>query len=222
MEEKGIEFVIKTRTDTYLNFEDLINSFFREYDKRGDRRIIGTTVSHLPTFLIHDLYFMSETKVLRDFCEAILSFDRFEFIESVHREMILKHAYRDYRREIGVPDWAYFPFYPPTGVCSETRRIFQYMIENIYFSLDSQLFYYTLWRGEYYEKGHIDNLVKPKERIRKYNLPALITTDWRRYYNFREQVYEEKIPATAIIKIGLGEYGWYGWNLVRKVVRYFL
>ncbi|MEK7227487.1 MAG: WavE lipopolysaccharide synthesis family protein [Patescibacteria group bacterium] len=213
LEKDNIDYAVKTRTDIYLDFGKLLGSFFK-----NDTKKIGATVMHPKTFLLHDLYFVAELKKLKDFCEAILSFDRFEFIPSVHREMVLKHAYVEYRNKIGVPDWAYFPVYPPTGVNAATRKIFDYMFENVYFSLPPSIFKETLWRGTYFPEDHVSSLTKGNVSSRKYNVPAFISTDWQRYFAFRQEVYGKKMVLQDKITANLGKWGWDLWNLTRKVV----
>ncbi|MDO8424114.1 MAG: WavE lipopolysaccharide synthesis family protein [bacterium] len=215
LEKSGIEYAVKTRTDISLDFEALVQDFFSTTRELGT---IGTTVMHPKTFLLHDLYFMAELKTLKSFCEAIVAFNKFEFIPSVHREMVLKHAYAGYRDKIGVPDWAYFPIYPPVGVSAATRKIFDYMFKNVYFSLSPDVFKQTLWRGTYFPDDHISSLTKGKSSSRRINIPALIATDWERYFHFRKQVSGREISWRDRIIIQIGKAGWWLWNLMRKVV----
>jgi hypothetical protein len=214
LEKSGIDYVIKTRTDISLPLDKLLESFFAH-----DTTKIGATVVHPTTFLLHDLYFVAELKVLKKFCEAIEAYDKFEFIPSVHRDMILKHAYLEYRSQIGVPDWAYFPFYPPSGISVNTRKIFDYMFEHVYFSLSPEVFRETLWRGTPFPEDHISSLTKGKVSDRKYNIPAFISTDWGRYFHFRQEVRGESIGWSDKLAIMIGKYGWKAWNLLREVVR---
>lgn len=213
LEKSEVDYAVKTRTDTYLPFDKLLESFFA-----GDTKKIGATVVHPPTFLLHDLYFIAEFEMLKKFCEAILAYDKFEFISSVHREMILKHAFVVYREAIGVPDWAYFPAWPPGGVSKKTKKVFDYMFKNVYFSLHPEVFRQTVWRGAYFEKEHVDSLVNPKSSGRKYNLPALISTDWKRYFHFRREIAGKKISWHDRLIVLLGAGGWKLWNLLRKLV----
>lgn len=217
LEKNGVDYAVKTRTDIYLDFNKLLESFFA-----GDTKKIGATVVHPQTFLLHDLYFMAELKVLKNFCESILAYDKFEFIGSVHREMILKHAYAEYREIIAVPDWAYFPVYPPDGVSLATRKIFDYMFENVYFSLAHEIFKETLWRGTYFPDDHVSSLTKRKLSSRKYNVPAFISTDWERYFYFRREFSGTEISWRNRMQIQIGKLGWKLWKLIRKMVRYFL
>ncbi len=219
LEKSGIDYVVKTRTDISLDFDKLLKSFFSLMEKNKNPNAIGATVVQPQTFLLHDLYFIAELGVLKSFCESIIAFDKFEFISSVHREMVLKHAFVDYRKEINVKDSAYFPIYPPTGANAETRKIFDYMLNNVYFSLDPEIFKKTLWRGTYFPEDHVRSLTKGHSSSRKYNIPALISTDWKRYFHFLLQTSGRKITFLDQIKIIIGGLGWKTWNLIRAIVR---
>lgn len=219
LEKSGMDYAVKIRTDIYLDLEKLINSFFSTLEKRENKQSIGTTVIHPATYLLHDLYFISDLKALKEFCESIIAYDKFEFIQSVHRDMLLKHAYKEYKDKIGVPDWAYFPVFPPGGVSGSTRKIFDYMFENVYFSLDPEIFRATLWRGTYFEKKHVSSLVDRRKSVRRYNIPALISIDWERYFNFRKEVLGGSIKWVDKILIWLGSKGWVLWDRIRWVGR---
>jgi hypothetical protein len=220
LEKSGIGRAVKVRTDIYLDLKALLDSFASGMEKEADERLIYATVSNPPTFLLHDLYFAASLPALKDFCESVLAYERFEFIPSVHREMILKHAYFTYKEQIGVPDWAYFPFSPPAGACSETAAIFEYMFANIYRTLDTGIFRSTLWRGTYFEEKHVSALIEKKDqKAKKRHLPGIMTTDWKRYYAFREQI--GGFPASTIekIKAVAGELMWNAWNKSREIGR---
>ena len=218
LEKDGIEYAVKTRTDTYLPFDKLLDSFFT-----NDTGKIGATVMYPKTFLLHDLYFVAKLNNLKKFCEAILAYNKFEFISSVHREMILKHAYVEYRQEIKVPDWAYFPYFPPDGVSAATRKVFNYMFDNVFFSLAPEVWKETMWRGTYFSEDHFLNLLGSKDKKqRRYNLPALIATDWHRYYTFRKEVSGSSISIPEKLRIALGKSGWQLWNRLRSLVRIVL
>ncbi|MBX4199185.1 WavE lipopolysaccharide synthesis family protein [Candidatus Parcubacteria bacterium] len=218
LEKSGIDYAIKTRTDTYLDIKKLVDSFLADVESNTNSRAIYATAIQPSTFLLHDLYFASTTKAMIEFCEAILAYDRFEFISSVHREMVLKHAYSEYREVIGVPDYAYFPFYPPVGVSADTRKIFDYMFTHVFFSIDPDVFWSTLWRGAHYEKDHVSSLLEHKQGGRKYNIPALISTDWERYFHFRQETKGEVVTLLDKIVIKTGKWGWEAWNLFRAAV----
>src|SRR3989344_1568605 len=218
LEKSGIEYVVKTRTDIYLDLASLVESFFK-----NDTNKIGATIVYPDNFLLHDLYFVARLENLKKFCEAIMAYGNFEFISSVHREIVLKPAYFLYREAIKVPDWAYFPNFPPDGVSAVTRRVFNYIFENHFFSLPPEIWRGTLWRGTRFAKDHFSNLLGSRShKLGKYNLPSLITTDWKRYFQFRKEVYGKGISTIDNIKIHLGKLGWDIWNLTRKMIRYFL
>lgn len=218
LEKNGMDYAVKMRTDSHVDLKTLLSSFFSHLEHSHNHRAIGATVVHGPTFLLHDLYFVAELPVLKEFCESIEAYDQFEFISSVHREMVLKHAYYSYKDEIDVPDWAYFPLAPGTGVCADTRKIFDYMFSHVYFSLNPKIFRETLWRGACYEKEHVDRLVV-EDYIRKYNIPALIAIDWKRYYHFRAEQSGLRPSLGDKTKIVIGQWGWASWEFTKKVVR---
>ncbi len=217
LEKSGIEYAIKTRTDTYLDLNKLIESFFA-----NDTKKIGTTMIHPPTYLLHDLYFMAELKNLKRFCEAVLAFRRFEFISSVHRDMLLKHAFVEYRDKIGVNDSDYFPNFPPDGISLGVRKIFDYMFANAYFSLGPEIWRGTLWRGTHFAPDHFASLLHGNKSTRIYNLPALITTDWNRYFQFMNETQNRSKTLPDKVKARIGLFGWQLWQMFRKMVRYFV
>ncbi len=217
LEKSGVEYVVKIRTDQYMNINGLLSSFFTSLETNQDRRAIYATVVCRPTFLLHDLYFASTLSSMKEFCQDILAYDCFEFISSVHREMVLKHAYLHYREFINVPDWAYFPISPPNGVNPATRKIFDYMFSKVFFSIDPDVFRSTLWRGEYYEVEHISALVEINRKSRKYNIPALISTDWRRYFYFRKKFFGHSMSVIDWCVMQIGSVGWNFWSIIRRV-----
>ncbi len=134
--------------------------------------------------------------------------------------MILKHAYKEYKDKINVPDWAYFPISPANGINVKTREIFDYMFKNVYFSLDSDLFKKTLWRGTYFDAKHVSYLTDEKTKERKgYNIPSFVSIDWDRYFQFRLQTEGIKPSFFDRALVKVGRWGWDIWNQIRKVGR---
>ncbi len=218
LEKEGVDYAVKIRTDIYLDLRGLLDSFLADLAEHPNHRAVYATVTNPATYLLHDLYFAAELRVLKDFCEAILGFDRFEFIASVHREMILKHAYMFYKAEIGVPDWAYFPVAPPAGVCRETREVFDFMFQNVYRALRPEIFRQTLWRGTHFGADHFE-MIYGGQKARAYDLSSLIAIDWMRYYHFREQISEKKILPVDRFKAKIGRWGWDAWEAFKLVIR---
>lgn len=217
LEKSGIDYVVKTRVDTYLDLEKLVNSFFAGIEKKPNPKVIYAPVIHKPTFLIHDLYFAGTTKAMKEFCEAVLAYDKFEFISSAHMEIVLKHAHVCYREVIGVPDWAYFPTSPLTGVSRATRQVFDYMLDNIYSPLDPDIFRFIAWRGTQFPRHHVAELLDGHSVPKKINIPGIISTDWKRYFHFREQVYGTEINFKDRIVMFIGKVGRRGWNQILKI-----
>lgn len=220
LDKSGIDVAVKIRTDIYLDLNRLVGDYLKSIESNKNPKAIYATVVHPATFLLHDLYFVSSLSAMSEFCESILGFDRFEFIPSVHREMVLKHAYKEYRDDIFVPDWAYFPVSPANGVNAKTRKIFDYMFKNVYFSLDPELFKKTLWRGTHFDAHHVAYLIDEKTKVRKgYNIPAWLSIDWDRYFNFRLQMSGRGISLIDKIIVKIGKLGWNLWNNIRSLGR---
>jgi hypothetical protein len=221
LEKSGIDHAIKVRTDTYLDLAKLVESYLAGIKKTNDdSRSIYAPVVHHSTFLIHDLYFAGHLKTMKEFCEAVLAYERFEFISSAHMEIVLKHAYGKYKEIIGVHDWAYFPLSPLMGVSAETRKIFEYMLENIYHSLEPTIFKDLLWRGSRFPADHVEGLVKVENpKNKKYNVPGLIATDWERYFHFREEVFGKQMSFQDKLLTAIGKLGWRMRNKARKVMK---
>ena len=133
--------------------------------------------------------------------------------------MVLKHAYSSYKKRINVPDWAYFPVWPPDGVSAQTRKIFNHMLNEVFFPLDPNVFRTILWRGVRFSEDHVSALLEAKNKPRKYNIPGLFSTDWGRYFHFRLQESGEKITFGNRMKISIGKWGWKLWNTARKTAR---
>jgi hypothetical protein len=215
LEKLGIEYAIKVRTDQYLDLQKLRDSFMADIKKCETSGAIFVPVIHRPTYFIHDLYFAAHTKTLKEFCESIIAFKGLECTPSVHRDIVLKYAYTKYRDRINVPNRAYFPVWPPCGVSFDTRKIFEYMFDNVFYALSSEVFRSVEWRGEKYEKEYIDQLLDREISPRKYNIPSLISTDWERYYNFRLTTYGKNTSAIDRIFIRIGMWGWKFWDFAR-------
>jgi len=218
LEKSGVDIAVKIRTDIYLDLNKLVEDYVANIESKKNPKAIYATVVHPATFLLHDLYFVSSLTAMSEFCESILGFDRFEFIPSVHREMVLKHAYKEYRNDISVPDWAYFPISPANGVNIMTRAIFDYMFKNVYFSLDPDLFKNTLWRGTYFDEKHVSFLIDEKTKVRKgYNIPAWLSVDWKRYFYFKKEITRREVTLIDRVVIMFGEFGWQSWIAFRRL-----
>jgi hypothetical protein len=92
------------------------------------------------------------------------------------------------------------------------------MFKHVFRSLEPKIFKETLWRGTYFASDHFE-MIYGGQKSRKYNIPALISIDWKRYYHFRLQMSGESISLTNKLTILVGQWGWDSWNFVRKVVR---
>lgn len=216
-----VDYVIKIRSDQYVDLQKMINTFLQMIDKEEcPEQLVFAPYLQPATFLLHDFYFAASFRALKAFCEAILSFDRFEFIDSVHREMVLKHAYVCYRDRIGVPNWAYFPHSPANGVSAPTRRIFSFMFKNVYRSLGEDVLRSVLWRESFFSEEYLASRLHPREfSSRRMNLPSLACIDWRRYYAFLKQTEGRPIGWKEKSVIRGGMLSWNGWQKLRRIVQ---
>jgi hypothetical protein len=215
LQKLGIEYAIKIRTDQYLDLRKLRDSFLTDIKKYDASEAIFVPVIHRPTYFIHDLYFAARTKTLLEFCESIISFKELECTSSVHRDIVLKYAHAKYRDAIGVPERAYFPVWPPCGVSSDTRKIFEDMFSNVFYALNPEVLRSTEWRGAKYEKDYVDRLLDQGTGPRGYNIPALISTNWERYFNFRLVTYGKSVSVRDGIIVWIGAWGWKCWDFIR-------
>jgi hypothetical protein len=218
LQAAGIGHAVKIRTDQHVDLDALVRSY-RDGCIRSDRdpQAIFASAIHRPTYMLHDLYFAARTDTLASFCESILAYDRFEFMASVHRDMVLKHAYARYRDRIGVPERAYFPVWPPNGVSAGTRRIFDYMFEEVFRPLDPAIFRSTVWRGALYGQDYVAGLFdNPKKKPRAYDIPALVSTDWDRYFAFKRMTVGRRSSLADRARAAIGKRGWTAWDILRR------
>lgn len=220
LEKSGMDYAVKVRVDTHLDLKKLVDSFLSGVESGKNPQAVYVPLTHERTYLIHDLYFASTLEALKKFCEAILAYDHFEFISSAHMEAVLKHAYGEYRHDIGVPDWAYFPISPLDGISSATRKIFHYMLKNVYLSLDPDIFRFIEWRGSPFPRRHIVEMLEDTDwGGRKFNIPALFATDWEHYFRFREQVSGRRAGFFNKALIKVGSFGWRAWRRIGNVFK---
>jgi len=236
---KKIDYVVRIRTDQYLDLWELIKSFFRGLNNTNKNcyrnELIFVPLFRPVDFTVADFYFASTLQAMKKFCNAILSYDNFEFFPNVHREIILKHAYVLYKKKINVPDWAYFPRLPQRGASRKTKRIFRFMFENIYFSLSPETFRSIIFRGSPFTEKYLSSrlrrkdLQSQKERnvykkinqfflLKKYNVPALASIDWERYFTFCQKFKGIELSWRNKLVIKAGKVGWDLWLLFRRIV----
>ena len=144
-----IDYVVRIRTDQYLDLQELLNSFYRHLNRKNYYSEIICVPSHeLPFHQLMDFYFASEPQALERFCDAVLAYNKYEFSKNIHYEMVLKPAFILYRNIIGMPDWAYFPKnYPSDGLGATTKEIFYFMLNKVFAPLSFAIIKSIIWRG---------------------------------------------------------------------------
>lgn len=223
MEKAAPDLVIKIRTDQYLDLRGLIDSYLQQLDIASDPdNLIGVPLVRSDNYLTHDLYFIATRNTLNKFCDALLAFNRYEFSWCVHRDMLLKHAYINYRQVIGVPDWAYFPIWPPLGASRETKKIFSFMYKNIFVPLGPAVYKTVVARGSLQSNEHIEEYIYPKvaeasELKNILNMPGFISTNWKSYFNWLQETTGEKISWANYLTIQAGSFGWLIFQKIRKL-----
>jgi len=148
-EVADVDYVVRIRTDQYLDLQELLNSFYRYLNRKNYYSEIICVPSHeLPFHQLMDFYFASKPQAMKKFCDAILAYNKYEFSKNIHYEMVLKPAFVLYRNVIGVPDWAYFPKNcPADGLGNITKEIFYFMLSRVFAPLSFSVIKSIIWRG---------------------------------------------------------------------------
>ncbi len=148
-EVADVDYVVRIRTDQYLNLQELLNSFYRYLNRKNYYSEIICVPSHeLHLHQLMDFYFASRPQAMKKFCDAVLAYNKYEFSKNIHYEMVLKPAFILYRNVIGVPDWAYFPKnYPADGLGNITKEIFYFMLSRVFAPLSFAVIKSIIWRG---------------------------------------------------------------------------
>jgi hypothetical protein len=224
----AVDYVLRIRTDQYLDLDKLVQNISDQVEKNSvDSDVIFVPFTRPDDFFVHDIYLASATDTMKQFCDSVLDFDMFEFIHCVHREMILKYAYARYKDRIEVPEYAYFPLWPPMGASRDTKRIFSYMFKNIFRSLGAEVFETVIWRGSSLNDTHISaqfskrNLDRGGGNVKKnlLSVPNFISIDWKRYFLFLKETSARDQKITDQLHISLGVAGWKAWNKLRTLSR---
>lgn len=214
-----VDYVVRIRTDQYLDLGKLVHSFIESTSGEGyNPGTVFVTAMRQDVFFVHDFYFASSFRTMKKFCDAILAYDMYEFASAAHTEIPIKHAYVLYGHTIGVPDWAYFSHFSPFGVSAVTEKIFTFMFENIYIPLDLKVFLSVVWRGSPFDEKYILGKFRHSEAsaAKKRNIPALFSTDWERYFDFCREVRGENLTMRDKFIIWAGKLGWTSWILFRR------
>lgn len=216
----NIEYVVRIRTDQYLNLRTLVSALERVVSCQEPGAIYVPFVRP-DDFFVHDIYLAGRVDAVAALCDAALAFDMFEFIPCVHREMVLKYAYLAYPNRIGVPGAAYFPWWPPCGASAETKRIFAFMFTHVFIPLPPEVFRTVEWRGTALNEGHIKAQYPVHQRKKNIaNVPMFVSINWFRYGRFVEETRGLTSSYVFRMKARLGRVCWRIWNILRSVAAY--
>jgi|CXWL01.1.fsa_nt_gi hypothetical protein len=221
----SVDYVVRIRTDQYLDLRALVASLQESVREHGEDSRLYVPFTRPDDFFVHDIYLAASVQTMRDFLDATIAFDCYEFISCVHRDMILKYAYAKYRDDINVPEWAYFPWWPPCGASKETKKIFSFMFMHVCTPLSSEVFRSVFWRGSALSEQHVDAqylYVAPTQVRAKKNIldvPALMSINWKRYFKFLAETKQRICSFTDLLQIAVGEVLWKYWNPLRDLAK---
>ncbi|MDO8470597.1 MAG: WavE lipopolysaccharide synthesis family protein [bacterium] len=220
-------YVVFMRTDQYLNLRELLDSFGRHM-RRNIPGMICVPFMRPGIFLPSDFYFASELKTMKKFLDAQFSYDRYEFIVDVHRDMVLKYAHSLFRDTLRVPDWAYFPRDPSSGISKQTRTIFARMLGTVFVPLSLRTLQSVEWRGSALSQDYMKSVateedlpvdVSKNRGVTGISIPALFSIDWKRYYGFCEIANHAAPSWKENCSIMFGEIGWNVWIMLQGGMR---
>ncbi len=228
-EHADVAYIVCMRTDQYLDLRALLDSFARRLQGESQAaEIICVPYSRPGAFLVSDFYFAAATDTLDAFLSAQLSYDRYEFVVDVHRDMILKYAYAAFRNDLRVPGPAYFPRDPVGGVNRKTRTIFQSMFTRVFLPLSGDVLHSVEWRGSKLSEEYTRSVTVEESdgaaqghpwSLQDISVPMLFSTNWERYYDFC-RITGKNIPAWEwVCTTVLGRIGWDAWVLFQQGAR---
>jgi hypothetical protein len=143
------DYVIKLRTDQYVDLQGLISEHQRAIreDELNLQKIFVSFIGKI-NYSVSDFYFVATKKKLIDFVDSMLWGNYIEFNSSVHLDMSLKYTYLHHRHIIGIPTKTYFINSFDKNPNQDKAQLKKYLTENIYkpFSLD--IYLKTVWRGD--------------------------------------------------------------------------
>ena len=229
-EHSDAEYVVRIRTDQYMDLRALLDSFGRHL--RETRYVPGMIcVSFMRPSLFHisHFYFAAELHAMDRFLNAQLDHAMYEFIVDVHRDMILKYAYSSFRDILHVPDWAYFPRLPRLGINKKTKTVFSFMLHNVFVPLSRTTWHSVVWRGSAFGKEYMEYMrpivmeedlpLGMSEGRANVSIPALFSINWKRYYEFCRITKNTPFSWKEKYIIWLGEAGWSFWIFFQRVMR---
>jgi hypothetical protein len=207
---KGVEHIIRIRTDQYLNLERLIVDFEQRVGriKSKDAALFVPLLQTKKRYHILDFYFGASKQSLKKFCEAMLAFDCAEFALSVHNEIVLKYAYVNYKNEIKVSDQAYFSKSSALISSTEGNKIYDHMLSHVFFSFDTSILETLEWRGKpVLNKWYVWHREMQQRTYRYFSVPRVFATDWVRYYKFKNIILNQS-NEPSYLQISLSKLGW--------------
>lgn len=146
---KDTEFVIKTRTDQYLNLQALIDEHKSsiETNREHIKRIYIPYINKI-NYLPSDFYFIATTKTLTEFSNAMLWGNYLEFNSSVHIDMSLKYLFLHHKNKLNVSTKTYFLNSFDKNPNQDKVKMKNYLTRNVYKLFSSSILEQTTWRGD--------------------------------------------------------------------------
>ncbi len=228
-EHADVAYVVCMRTDQYLDLRALLDSFARRLQGESDgAEMICVPYSRPGAFLVSDFYFAATVDTLDAFLKAQLSYDRFEFIVDVHRDMILKYAYAVFRNDLRVPDHAYFPRNPVAGANKKTKAIFQSMLARVFLPLSGKVLHSVDWRGSKLSEEYMRSVIVEESSaatpgnpwsLQDISVPMLFSVNWKRYFYFCRMTGDTSLVWQESYRIALGGIGWNLWMFFQQNMR---
>lgn len=221
LKNSSIDYVVRIRTDQYLDLRELISLLNSQEEKNDTYEKIFVPFVRRDDFFVHDIYLAGTVQGLEKFCEAMIAYKKFEFIWCVHREMVLKHAFVNYKEYIKVKDSDYFTWWPSLGSSKATKKIFSFMFDNIFVPFPPAVFRTVVWRGTKLSEEHIrlQKIDSESTSVRKnlVNVPSFISTNWRRYYEFFHHNDNKPVSTRNKLVTIIARTAWEFWKLVRQL-----
>jgi hypothetical protein len=148
-ESKKGEYIVKTRTDQYLDL-DLLLKEHKEYlleDKRNRNKIFVPYVFR-ENYLVSDFYFVAEKEIFIKFTSSMLWGDYLEFNSSVHLDMSLKYAFLHFRDQLMIPDRTFFLNSFRKNINRDKVILQNFLTANVYSAFSESIVDSIIWRGQ--------------------------------------------------------------------------
>ncbi len=147
MHGKPQDYVIKFRTDQYLDLAEFVSWHKKQVLAGYGNRLFVPYISR-DKYNVSDFYFIAPYQKMQEFFEAVIA-DKFaEFNPNVHIEISLKYAYYQFRKNLRLPRIAYFlnTFYKRP--CYESVTMVNFLTTQVYLGINAELQRDLYWRGE--------------------------------------------------------------------------